>query len=260
MHYEAYQVHQVLLFPLSYPSLPLTFYLFKKTESIAQLTKIWTHTKHKRFKLTAMQYTQFLKQCQTPYHLELGQEILHHIQHNLSHKQIDTILRTTIALSLMKCGNPALAVGMWANDLPVDRQMYTAFLMACVAAGRYIILLFLTVVFICYYLLYNRFDIGKEIHKHMEMNKFQMGPEVLSHLATMYTKFNEPEQVQKLWNIVIKDNVNCNTILYNTILIGCADWAKKCDHDISGTLSPSLQLGKSIHKHMIKSRIVYVLN
>jgi hypothetical protein len=83
-----------------------------------------------------MEYTQFLKRCHTPHHLELGQEILHHIQLNLSHQQIDTILRTTIALSLTKCGNPALAVGMWANDLQVDRHMYSIFLMACVAAGR----------------------------------------------------------------------------------------------------------------------------
>jgi pentatricopeptide repeat protein len=228
--------------------------LINKSGSIYQLTEIWSHINNKNFKLSAIEYSQFLKHCQTPQHLQLGKEIVQHIQINLPQQQIDTILRTSIALSLTKCGDPSLAVEMWKNELQVDRKMYSVFLMACIASGRYFHSpIIVSHVYFC------RFDIGKEIHAHIKLHEFQFGSEVLSHLARMYTKFNEPEQVKQLWDIIISKKIVCTDILYNTILVGCANWAKKYEHDIAGASenSPSLQLGKSIHKHMVKSRIMY---
>jgi hypothetical protein len=108
-----------------------------KPESLPQLQQIWAYVNHKKFKLDAVDYTQLLKQCYSPKRSNLGHSIIQHIQTNLPQQKIDSILLTSMVNMLIKCGDPAVAITLWNENLPADRVMYMCFLMACTDANRY---------------------------------------------------------------------------------------------------------------------------
>jgi hypothetical protein len=87
-----------------------------------------------------------------------------------------------------------------------------------------------------------------------------MEPTVLACLMKMYTKCNEPEQVQNIWNTIVNNNIRPDSTLYTTVLTAIAEWAKKSGvpdvtHDETKTTGPMLDLGQTIHRHIISSRI-----
>lgn len=92
----------------------------------------------------------------------------------------------------------------------------------------------------------------------MDKHKFRLEPTVLSCLIKMYTKCDEPEQVQHIWNNITRGNVKPDNTLYTSILTACAEWAKKSVLDEDSVLvTPALELGKQVHKHLSKSRLRY---
>lgn len=201
--------------------------------NIAEIQHIWNYAKEKNYRFDAVDYTQLLKQCCTPHHKQLGQNIIQHLKHNLQPKQIDPILLTSMANMLIKCGDPKLAVNLWTDSVPADRVLYMTFLMACTDS--------------------NRIDIGTRVHKHIETHRYRLEPTVLSCLIKMYSKCNQPEQVKELWNAMIKNRIRPDTMLYTSVLTACADWAKKWNATEEDDLknSPILDLGRKVHKHIV---------